>query len=101
MTDSTYEGDELEELRPATLLRFVDQDYSKPSPGDVRALLHLKNLTASMAADLTGVSSRTVRKWTSQTDSPNHAPIPYAAWRILLIETGIVGNADAAELPDT
>jgi hypothetical protein len=84
---------------PATLLRAVDQDYRAPSPEDLRAVMALKTLSASAIADLTGVSSRTVRKWTSLPDSPNFVPIPYAAWRLLLLETELVKDVGAIGNP--
>jgi DNA-binding transcriptional regulator YiaG len=77
-------------LRPSTLRRYTDPEYSAPTWEDVQFFMHLAQLSASGVADLVGVSSRTVRKWTSPTGSPNNAPIPYAAWRLLLVEKGCV-----------
>lgn len=69
----------------ASLLPFDDPGYSPPTWEDVRAVVRSFNLTGSQVADLVGVSSRGVRKWMSPPDTANHAPMPYAAWRLLLI----------------
>lgn len=79
-----------EGLDPLTLLPFDDPDFRSPSYGDVRALTHQYKLTGSNVARLTGVTPRTVRKWMAPPGVQNHAPMPYAAWRLLLIETGLV-----------
>jgi len=77
-------------LRPSTLLRFSDQGYTEPTWEDLRMLMHVAQLSGSRAGDLAGVSSRKVRKWASPPSHPDHLPIPYAVWRLLLLETGLV-----------
>lgn len=75
---------------PSSLLAFHDPAYESPSSDDVRAITQRFNLTGAGVARLTGVLSRTVRKWMAPPTVANHSPIPYAAWRLLLIETGTV-----------
>jgi hypothetical protein len=75
---------------PATLLPFHDPAFIAPSHNDVRAVTERCRLTGSALARLTGVTPRTVRKWLAPPEVENHAPMPYAAWRLLLIEAGIV-----------
>ena len=75
---------------PATLLPFDDPAFVSPSHNDVRAVTQLYRLTGSALARVTGVTPRTVRKWMAPPGVENHAPMPYAAWRLLLIEAGIV-----------
>lgn len=68
-----------------TLLLYDSPLYSQPSQQDVRAVIQQINFTGSQVANLVGVHPRTVRKWVSLPETANHAPIPYAAWRLLLI----------------
>lgn len=75
---------------PATLLPFDDPAFMAPSHNDVRAVTQRYRLTGSALARVTGVTTRTVRKWLAPPGVENHAPMPYAAWRLLLIEAGIV-----------
>jgi len=79
-----------EDPRPATLLPFHDPGFVAPTHVDVRAVTRRYKLTGASVARITGVLPRTVRKWHASSDVANHAPIPYAAWRLLLIETGLV-----------
>jgi len=76
--------------REETLLEFDDPDFEQPTWEEVRAVMRRFSLTGSQVSRLTGVNSRGVRKWTSPPDTSSHAPIPYAAWRLLLIATGLV-----------
>lgn len=83
---------------PSSLLPFHDAGYVAPTNEDIRAITQRFNLTGAGVARLTGVLARTVRKWMAAPSVANHSPIPYAAWRLLLIETGTVqpGALDAA-----
>lgn len=74
----------------ATLQEFDSPEYKQPTWLDVRAVIDRIGLTGSQVAKLVGVQSRAVRKWTSPPETTNHAPIPYAAWRLLLIAAGLV-----------
>lgn len=75
---------------PATLLPYDDPAFMAPSHNDVRAVAQRYKLTGIALARVTGVTTRTVRKWLAPPGVENHAPMPYAAWRLLLIEAGIV-----------
>jgi hypothetical protein len=47
--------------------------------------------TADKVAALDGMKDgRSVRRWLASEDSKTHAQIDYAAWRLLLIEVGLV-----------
>jgi DNA-binding transcriptional regulator YiaG len=59
--------------------------FKSPTPEQISTVLKLHNLTCSAAANLLGVNSRTIRKWTS-----GEREMPYSSWRLLLIEQGIV-----------
>lgn len=77
-------------LPPNTLLLFTDPNYQAPTWQDVRTLVKMTGLTGEQVASLLGVASRTVRKWQSPPDSSNHTPMPYSAWRLLLIHAQCV-----------
>jgi hypothetical protein len=78
----------------ATLLPFNDPEYREPSWQDLRAVIQHLGWTGSQVGEFTGVGSRTVRKWTSPPDTSNHSPVPFAAWRLLLIAAGLVEAPD-------
>jgi hypothetical protein len=103
MTESTGVHLPPDLLRPGTLRRAADQDYCTPTPEEIRALLRFKKLSAGMAASIVGVSPRRVRMWTSEPDSAGYVAITYSAWRLLLLETGVVndlGNWQSARPSD-
>lgn len=75
-----------------TKLRFSDPAYTPATADDLRELMRQTGLTGSQTARLIGVNSRTIRKWTTSEGMPNSAEIPYAAWRLLLIETRVIQN---------
>ena len=81
--------DELDGIRSTTMLLYTHPDYTPPTPDEVKALLKDMKLTGKEAAKILGVSSgRTIRKWTGGTTK-----IPYAAWRLLLLEKWFWTNA--------
>ena len=71
-------------VRPETLYK-TDDGFLQPSADEVREVLRLAELTGAAAGVLTGVNSRTVRKW-----SGGETAIPYAAWRLLCQYVGLV-----------
>ena len=76
---------------PFTLLAYDDLAYRSPTPSDVRAVIDMLGLTADQVAALVGMKDgRAVRRWLAPEDSKTHAQIDYAAWRLLLIEAGLV-----------
>jgi hypothetical protein len=73
------------------MLAYNDPGYHAPTPADVRAVIELLDLTADQVATLVGMKDgRAVRRWLAPFDSKTHAQIDYAAWRLLLIEAGLV-----------
>ena len=85
------EGDHLP-LESGIFYKYDSPEYSHPTPDNVRQLLKQAGITGSKAASIVGVHGRTIRKWTAEEGSPNHRTIPYAAWRLLLIEAGLDKN---------
>lgn len=85
--------------RQETLLPFSNPNYMHPTWEDVRALMLVVGWTGGEVAQITGVHGRTVRKWASSPDVSNHADIPYAAWRLLIIEAKIDVNGSTDSLP--
>jgi len=78
------------DLNVHTLHLCTDPQYQPPTPSDIRALLRQLGLKSSEVARVVGVSSETVRRWQTSTESSGHKPMPYGAWRLLLIEAGLV-----------
>lgn len=74
----------------ATLHPFSSPLYRQPSWLDVRAVIDMLGLSGSEVGNLTGVSSRTVRKWTSPPESSNHVEIQYSPWHTLLVAARLV-----------
>tara|TARA_R110000772_G_scaffold155953_1_gene267037 strand:+ start:2103 stop:2459 length:357 start_codon:yes stop_codon:yes gene_type:complete len=78
-------------LRPGTLLRFTDAGYQAPGAQDVRTLKAISGKTGRELTELVGIADqRTFRKWTAPEGASQRSQIPYAAWRLLLIELGLV-----------
>ena len=73
------------ELPAGTLLEYEDADYQPPTTEDVRAAMAEADLTGARLAALVGTTSRTVRRWTG-----GQVPMPYSAWRLLLMYLGRV-----------
>lgn len=79
--------------RPFTLFAYDHREYRQPTAADVRAVIDMLGLTADQVAALVGMKGgRAVRRWLAPADSKTHAQIDYAAWRLLLIEAGLVGR---------
>lgn len=76
--------------RSVTLLPYHAPGFVTPTDIGMRALTQRHALTGSALARITGVSPRTVRKGHAPPEVEHHSPVPYAAWRLLLIETGTV-----------
>lgn len=76
---------------PATLYLYNNPAYQVPEPEDVRAVIQILDLTADQVADLVGVKDgRAVRRWLAPPASKTHAKIDYAAWRLMLLQAGLV-----------
>jgi len=63
------------------------EDYTPPTPAELREFMRTHGLSGTATANLVGVTSRSVRYWLADPAMPNHRQIPYAAWRLLLVET--------------
>ena len=82
-------------MRKPTLLRFADPDYEAPTAMDVRALKEVSGKTAQELCDLVGVEDkRSWRRWQQRPGEPGARQIPYAVWRLLLIELGSLDLGD-------
>lgn len=76
---------------PETLYLYTDPAFRAPAPEDVRAIVHILNMTGDQVASLVGVrDGRAVRRWMAPATSKTHAQIDYATWRLLLLEAGVV-----------
>lgn len=90
---------EIMRVREETL-RPYGPDWAQPSGSEVRQILKELNLTGAEVAALIGIrDARTIRKWTAydanealkakeEGRKTNLSPIPYAAWAILVFESG-------------
>ena len=85
--------------------RFDDPDYRPPTPEEVRSLLHLARWSPRDAARRLGADAdldagaRRVRSWCARRDDDEYRPIPYAAWRLGLIEAGLVDPTSRSAQP--
>lgn len=77
---------------PDSLRQFSDPAYRPPDPEDVRAVVaDILDYTGDQVAALVGASNgRVVRRWLASPTAKNRAQIDYAAWRLLLLEAGLV-----------
>lgn len=73
---------------PRTLLHCSNTDYMPPTWEDVRSIFQEIDATGSELASFLDVSPRTVRKWLAPPTAANHAPIPFAAWHLILVALG-------------
>jgi hypothetical protein len=71
--------------------------YDVPSPEEIRAFMIENALTGADMAALTGVESRTARRWVAPADQKGAIPIPWAAWALIGILTGKTTRADLLE----
>jgi len=79
----------------ACTLAYSDPGYESPAPDQVDSLIKAMGWSQTDVAKLVGVSyspnkgSTAVRKWRTAVGSPEHRAIPYAAWRLMLLEAGL------------
>ena len=77
-------------------LHFNDPKYTSPEPEEVAQLIRLAGWSQTQVANLVGVKSdpkrgsSTIRKWKSHKAKDDHRPIPYSAWRLMLLHAGVV-----------
>lgn len=73
-----------DELALNVQLPITNANYRHPTSDEVRLVLGDAGLTERSAAAFLGVTDRTVSSWLSQ--GAEESIIPYAAWRLMLIE---------------
>ena len=66
-------------------LNYDGKNFNPPTPEEIRDYMKEHNLTGSKLAAITGVSSRQVRRWTSQKGEKSHQNIPMSAWVLALL----------------
>ncbi len=64
--------------------------FRQPTPEQVQDLFRLAGWTQTEAAQKLGVDVSTIRRWHTRKAAKEHVPIPYAAWRLALILSGLV-----------
>jgi len=80
----------------ACSLPLGDGNYRAPTPEELAALITLMGWSQNDVAKLVGVNydpkkgSSTVRRWKAPIEKLDHRDIPNAAWRLLLLHSGIV-----------
>lgn len=85
---------------PATLLPWGHPGYRHPGPADVRAVVNLLGMTEHALANLVGAyDDSRVRCWMSEPGSKKADAIRYPAWRLMVLETGLVRFQPNAWLP--
>lgn len=73
------------DIKQQSLKPFYHPDYQAPTTEELRGLMKDCGWTGAKVGALVGVDSRTVRRWTG-----GERPIPYSAWRLLLLHAGVV-----------
>lgn len=108
------------------ILLFTDPDFIEPTHIEVKSLIRLAGLSQSRVAKITGMKvqyhakqptsdplpaavteepaqtakgSNTVRRWLLPHDNTNSRQIPYAAWRLLLLHSGVITLDDELKQP--
>lgn len=73
-------------IRKEARLPFDHPNYQHPTHKDVRYLKEETGKTAAELAKMVGASEpRTIRRWMEDPGTTGSRPIPYAAWRLLLV----------------
>jgi hypothetical protein len=62
--------------------------YETPTPEQLKIFMVENNLTGADIAALTGVKPRAARRWVAPVNQKGAAPIPWAAWVLILLLTG-------------
>jgi len=81
-------------------LPFRDVDYQAPKPEQVAALIVFAGWSQVEAAKIIGVSytagkgSSAIRRYKSAANMESTRAIPYAAWRLMLLNAGVINIED-------
>ena len=67
-------------------------NFVPPTPEELRVFIAVNRLTQIEYGALVGATPSGVGKWLLRSDSKNHRPIPYSAWRLGLFELGYLSN---------
>jgi len=91
--------------RRACCLPITNSRYRQPNRMEIEAVIEHIGCTQSYFAQFLGVASSsrgssTVRRWLTSAESGEGRGIPYAAWRLSLVESGIVESGKALNDPD-
>lgn len=96
---------------PATAIAWQNSPYARdkhdpsfvqPPPEIVRAFRRWAGWSQIDAAKIVGVSfnpekgSTTIRKWETAEGKKEHRPIPFAAWRLMLVYQGVINVKQSA-----
>ena len=74
--------------------------YEIPTPEDFKKYMVDNNLTGADISALTGVNSRTARRWIQPVHHKGASPIPWAAWAMIELLTGKKTKEDFLKLID-
>lgn len=81
----SYQVEGRAEPRRETRLPFASPQYRAPTPDEFRTVTQILGLTGAQVAQLVGAEDpRTVRRWIG-----GERAIPYAVWRLLLIDADL------------
>lgn len=84
MNEEVFRANDGRLVRTEARLPFASERYMPPTKDEFRTVTQVLGLTGSAVGKLLGVEDRTVRRWIG-----GDREIPYAAWRLLLIEAGL------------
>ena len=74
-----------------SLLLYEDPNYRPPTPEEITKAIAMTGLSSAGVANMLGVDSRNIRRYKS---GQIHV-MPYATWRLLLLNLGIVGDTQS------
>ena len=75
--------------------------YETPTPEELKTFMVTNNLTGADIAAMTGVNPRAARRWVAPADHKDSRSIPWAAWVLIQIFTGIKSVNDIIMLIDS
>ncbi len=86
----------MSDIQSESLRPFYHPDYQPPSTQELLSLMKDCAWTGAKVGALVGVDSRTVRRWTE-----GERPIPYSAWRLLLLYAAVGMSKSVKVEPET